>query len=92
MQDRETRDFIYDFIEKNGGLEAVKQEAPPPLPSMSARSTPIANRAAPPPPPPRIGALPAPPAPSQTPPPLPPLRTLPQRAQEGELSKLLYYQ
>ena len=25
MQDKETVDFIYDFIEKRGGMEAVKQ-------------------------------------------------------------------
>uniref|UniRef100_A0A1B6CW90 WH1 domain-containing protein n=2 Tax=Clastoptera arizonana TaxID=38151 RepID=A0A1B6CW90_9HEMI len=75
MQDRETRDFIYDFIEKNGGLEAVKQEEPP-----VSRSVSTANRAAPPPPPPRIGAFPAS---LQSPPPLPPLRTIPQRNHEG---------
>ena len=26
LQDQETREFIYDFIEMNGGLPAVKQD------------------------------------------------------------------
>ncbi len=36
LQDKETIDFIYDFIDKHGGLEAVRNEQqsrpPPPLP------------------------------------------------------------
>ena len=36
--DKETVDFIYDFVEKHGGMDAVKKEiagrpAPPPPPS-----------------------------------------------------------
>lgn len=84
MQDQDTRNFIYDFIEKHGGMDAVKEEIhPPPVP---LRSTPVSNRAAPPPPPPpsRSGPLPPipPPVPLQSPPPPPPLRTLPQRQVE----------
>lgn len=26
MQDQETREFIYDFIESHGGLDAVKED------------------------------------------------------------------
>ncbi|KDR14898.1 Neural Wiskott-Aldrich syndrome protein [Zootermopsis nevadensis] len=51
LQDRETREFIYDFINRHGGLDAVKDEVvypqapqppvgPPPVP---ARSAPISN-------------------------------------------------
>lgn len=39
LQDKETATFIYDFIEKHGGVEALKREqtlkpqpAPPPAP------------------------------------------------------------
>jgi hypothetical protein len=36
--DKETLDFIYDFVEKNGGIEQVKKEMksrPPPPPPPS---------------------------------------------------------
>uniref|UniRef100_A0A8C8BRY9 Actin nucleation-promoting factor WASL n=1 Tax=Oncorhynchus tshawytscha TaxID=74940 RepID=A0A8C8BRY9_ONCTS len=63
LKDKETSKVIYDFIEKKGGVEAVKNElrrqAPPPPPS----------RGGPPPPPPPHSSGPAPP-----PPPPPPSR------------------
>ncbi|XP_075228899.1 actin nucleation-promoting factor WASL-like [Lycorma delicatula] len=85
LQDRKTREFIYDFIEKNGGLDAVKNDVrPPPVPARSAPT----SRAAPPPPPSRTGPLPpAPPSHTPPPPPPPPLRTLPQRPQESPQGK-----
>lgn len=65
LEDKETRDFIYDFIYTHGGLDAAKSEAleaikspyppppsiqiPPTPPPVPAR-TPV-NRSAPPPPP-----------------------------------------
>ncbi|GFG33499.1 hypothetical protein Cfor_04970 [Coptotermes formosanus] len=81
LQDRETREFIYDFINRHGGMDAVKDEVvypqapqppvgPPPVP---ARSAPISNfqyqaRSAPPPPPSRTNAHPPPPPPPSQPP------------------------
>lgn len=38
--DKETIDFIYDFVEKNGGIEQVKKEMmikPPPPPPPSGK-------------------------------------------------------
>ncbi|KAK9975553.1 hypothetical protein ABG768_020804 [Culter alburnus] len=71
LKDKETSKVIYDFIEKKGGVEAVKDElrrqAPPPPPS----------RGGPPPPPPPHNAGPPPPLPSRgrgAPPPPPPSR------------------
>ncbi|XP_033931045.1 LOW QUALITY PROTEIN: actin nucleation-promoting factor WASL-like [Pseudochaenichthys georgianus] len=73
LKDKETSKVIYDFIEKKGGVEAVKNElrrqAPPPPPS----------RGGPPPPPPphHTSALPPPPPPARgrgAPPPPPPSR------------------
>ncbi|KAI5734706.1 hypothetical protein M8J77_009712 [Diaphorina citri] len=70
LQDRKTREFIYDFISRNGGLDAAKEEAHLPPPPVPARSVHPSNpRHAPPPPPSR-----------NIPPPLPSLRTLPSRA------------
>ncbi|KAJ8006571.1 hypothetical protein DPEC_G00108640 [Dallia pectoralis] len=63
LKDKETSKVIYDFIEKKGGVEAVKNEL---------------RRQAPPPPPPTRGPVPPPPQPShassapQAPPPPPP--------------------
>lgn len=80
LQDQETREFIYDFIEMHGGLPAVKQEldnvktprgALPPAPSMSAPPPPA------PPVPTRSPAPPHPPAPPSRAPPPPPARVLP---------------
>uniref|UniRef100_A0A0A9X600 Neural Wiskott-Aldrich syndrome protein n=3 Tax=Lygus hesperus TaxID=30085 RepID=A0A0A9X600_LYGHE len=66
LRDKDTRDFIYDFIQRNGGMEAVAGalDVAPPVPSRAK---------APPPPPTR-----APPA--IPPPPPPPIRTLPPRS------------
>ncbi|XP_075886373.1 actin nucleation-promoting factor WASL-like isoform X2 [Nelusetta ayraudi] len=71
LKDKETSKVIYDFIEKKGGVEAVKNEfrrqAPPPPPS----------RGGPPPPPPHHSSAPPPPPPSRArgaPPPPPPSR------------------
>ncbi|XP_033746820.1 neural Wiskott-Aldrich syndrome protein-like [Pecten maximus] len=79
--DKETVDFIYDFVEQHGGIDAVKAEMasrPPPIfPSAAPPAVPpqrTANRA--PPPPSRPGPA-APPPPSrahQAPPPPPPNR------------------
>uniref|UniRef100_A0A3P9BPE9 WASP like actin nucleation promoting factor n=1 Tax=Maylandia zebra TaxID=106582 RepID=A0A3P9BPE9_9CICH len=53
LKDKETSKVIYDFIEKNGGVDAVKDElrkqAPPPPPP---------SRGGPPPPPPHHGSAP----------------------------------
>lgn len=71
LRDRDTREFIYDFINAHGGIEAVKEAVEPP---------PVPVRARPPPPPPNR----APPvAPPQPPPPPPPIRTLPPRNMSG---------
>nr|XP_022295886.1 neural Wiskott-Aldrich syndrome protein-like [Crassostrea virginica] len=59
--DKETIDFIYDFVEKNGGIEQVKREMlsrPPPPPPPSAQ---------PPPPPVSPGNRPLPGPPSSAP-------------------------
>ncbi|KAM4553093.1 WASP like actin nucleation promoting factor a isoform 2-T2 [Fundulus diaphanus] len=89
LKDRETSKVIYDFIEKKGGVEAVKNElrrqAPPPPPSRSSAPPPPPpppHSTAPPPPPPppsrgSRGAPPPPPpsrAPVSAPPPPPPSR------------------
>nr|CAD7200978.1 unnamed protein product [Timema douglasi] len=89
LQDKETREFIYDFIKDHGGIDAVKGEfkgTPPPVPVRTA-PVPGSNniqqtRIAPPPPPMCTGAWPPPPPPSQPPamaPPPPIVRTIPQR-------------
>ncbi|XP_056273447.1 WASP like actin nucleation promoting factor a isoform X2 [Pseudoliparis swirei] len=86
LKDRETSKVIYDFIEKKGGVEAVKKElrrqAPPPPPSRGGPPPPPHNSSAPPlpPPPPSRGGRGAPPppptsrAPASAPPPPPPSR------------------
>ncbi|XP_061578205.1 WASP like actin nucleation promoting factor a isoform X2 [Cololabis saira] len=87
LKDRETSKVIYDFIEKKGGVEAVKNElrrqAPPPPPSRGGPPPPPPppphSSPAPPPPPSRggRGAPPPPPpsrAPVSAPPPPPPSR------------------
>ncbi|KAM4615544.1 actin nucleation-promoting factor WASL-like isoform 2-T2 [Polymixia lowei] len=73
LKDKETSKVIYDFIEKKGGVEAVKNElrrqAPPPPPSRGGPP--------PPPPPPHHGSAPPPPPPARgrgAPPPPPPSR------------------
>ncbi|MCI4388858.1 hypothetical protein PGIGA_G00090920 [Pangasianodon gigas] len=84
LKDRETSKVIYDFIEKKGGVEAVKSEfrrqAPPPPPSRGGPPPPPAHSSGTPPPPPPSrgrGAPPPPPpfkAPTSAPPPPPPSR------------------
>ncbi|XP_047245409.1 WASP like actin nucleation promoting factor b isoform X2 [Girardinichthys multiradiatus] len=88
LKDKETSKAIYDFIEKNGGVEAVKNEvrrqAPPPPPSRGGPPPPPPpsqhhSSAPPPPPPSRLtrGAPPPPPhsrPPVSAPPPPPPSR------------------
>ncbi|XP_051915876.1 WASP like actin nucleation promoting factor a isoform X2 [Hippocampus zosterae] len=79
LKDRETSKVIYDFIEKKGGVEAVKNElrrqAPPPPPSRGGPPPPPppphSSSTPPPPPPPSRGGRGAPPPP---PPPAPPSR------------------
>ncbi|XP_053330234.1 actin nucleation-promoting factor WAS isoform X2 [Spea bombifrons] len=87
LADAETSKLIYDFIEQQGGVEAVKQEMrksdtapPPPPPSRNAPLPPPPGRgrAGPlPPPPSRVSSVPPPPPPSRStaPPPLPPSRS-----------------
>ncbi|GFO28829.1 wiskott-aldrich syndrome protein [Plakobranchus ocellatus] len=79
--DKETVDFIYDFVEKHGGMEAVKKDLgsvkagmqrPPPPPANRNNAGPV-----PPPPPARVAAShPPPPPPTRAagPPPPPPSR------------------
>ncbi|XP_068611249.1 WASP like actin nucleation promoting factor b [Brachionichthys hirsutus] len=90
LKDKETSKVIYEFIEKKGGVEAVKDElrrqgpprwsAPPPPPSRGGPPPPPPHHtSAPPPPPPARGrgAPPPPPpsrAPNSAPPPPPPSR------------------
>ncbi|XP_054608798.1 WASP like actin nucleation promoting factor b isoform X1 [Dunckerocampus dactyliophorus] len=84
LKDKETSKVIYDFIEKKGGVEAVKNElrrqAPPPPPSRGGPPPPPPHHtSAPPPPPPARGrGAPPPPPPSRAPvsapPPPPPSR------------------
>ncbi|CAL8386428.1 unnamed protein product [Gadus morhua 'NCC'] len=78
LKDKETSKVIYEFIEKKGGVEAVKKElrrqAPPPHPSRGGPPQPPPSHpgSAPPPPP---HSAPPPAAPSRGPssaPPLPP--------------------
>ncbi|KAM4615639.1 uncharacterized protein ACJ7VT_010728 [Polymixia lowei] len=71
LKDKETSKVIYDFIEKKGGVEAVKKElwrqAPPPPPSRAGptpRPRSKAATAAPPPPPHSRRSLPPHPPPS----------------------------
>lgn len=83
LADKETRDFIYDFINQNGGIAKAKQEiikprAPPPVPSRELPPTPklAARGNAPPPPPPARTTPIASPVRliNNTPPPPPPSR------------------
>ncbi|XP_064606131.1 LOW QUALITY PROTEIN: actin nucleation-promoting factor WASL-like [Liolophura sinensis] len=77
--DKETVDFIYDFVEQYGGLDAVKKDiasrpAPPPPPSGGTprRTGPLpqvppTNRGVPPPPPARSSGPPPPAPPARGP-------------------------
>ncbi|KAM4604575.1 actin nucleation-promoting factor WAS [Discoglossus pictus] len=83
LADAETSKLIYDFIEQQGGVEAVKQEmrknesVPPLPPSRTAPAIPppslTKGRSGPlPPPPVRGSSVPPPPPPSRSMPPPPP--------------------
>ncbi|KAG8142836.1 hypothetical protein E2320_006025 [Naja naja] len=83
LKDKETSKAIYDFIEKTGGVEAIKNELrrqapPPPPPSRGGPPPPPPPHSSGPPPPPARGrgAPPPPPsrAPISAPPPPPPSR------------------
>ncbi|XP_038594477.1 WASP like actin nucleation promoting factor b isoform X1 [Micropterus salmoides] len=83
LKDKETSKVIYDFIEKKGGVEAVKNElrrqAPPPPPSRGGPPPPPPpqHHSSTPPPPPRGRGAPPPPPPARAPvsaPPPPPFR------------------
>ncbi|XP_063302883.1 actin nucleation-promoting factor WASL isoform X2 [Pelobates fuscus] len=85
LKDKETSKVIYDFIEKTGGVEAVKNELrrqapPPPPPSRGGPPAPPPHSSgqAPPLPPSRGRGVPPPPPPSRAPttapPPPPPFR------------------
>ncbi|XP_014277662.1 actin nucleation-promoting factor WASL [Halyomorpha halys] len=60
LRDKETREFIYDFIIKNGGIDAVKEQIepmePPPIPARfrAPPKPPVKNLGPPPPPPQRF--------------------------------------
>ncbi|XP_045760765.1 neural Wiskott-Aldrich syndrome protein-like [Maniola jurtina] len=69
LKDHATRQFIYDFINKNGGMDAVKEEL---------HDTPKTKAMPPPPPaPPVPSRAPHPPAPPSRAPPPPPARAVP---------------
>ncbi|OWF35295.1 Wiskott-Aldrich syndrome protein [Mizuhopecten yessoensis] len=79
--DKETVDFIYDFVEQHGGIDAVKAEMasrpPPDAPSAAPPAVPPQRTAGRAPPPPSRPGPAAPPPPSrahQAPPPPPPNR------------------
>ncbi|XP_020902620.1 neural Wiskott-Aldrich syndrome protein [Exaiptasia diaphana] len=85
MKEKGTREFIYDFVQKRGGIEAVTKEieqeskpGPPPPPPPSRGPPRPPDRGAPPPPPPSRGFAPPPPPPARMgmgpPPPPPPSR------------------
>lgn len=73
LKDQNTANFIYDFVEKHGGiqeanrqLEMAKNTPPPPPPGRGGRSRGGAKsggRGAPPPPPPPSGSSRGPPPP-----------------------------
>ncbi|XP_052250840.1 actin nucleation-promoting factor WASL-like isoform X1 [Dreissena polymorpha] len=68
--DEETIDFIYDFVDKQGGIDALRKEM------AQQKSTP----SGPPPPPPSRVPAPTPAGPRGAPPPLPPTGGRPQMA------------
>ncbi|XP_006819312.1 actin nucleation-promoting factor WASL-like [Saccoglossus kowalevskii] len=77
LKDKETSKFIHDFIEQQGGVEAIKRDQER-MRQESTRAPPPSSRALPPPPP---GDGPPPPPPPQSrsvgPPPPPPGRGVP---------------
>lgn len=101
LKDKETREFIYDFIEKHGGLDAVKQDIhhqsilpppspppPPPVPSRNAPApAPSSNFRPAPPPPPSRNASAAHPAPPPPPSDPPPVNVMMQRNHEQMIKR-----
>ncbi|XP_050964254.1 WASP like actin nucleation promoting factor b isoform X2 [Labeo rohita] len=96
LKDKETSKDIYEFIEKRGGVEAVKSElrrqappppsrgGPPPPPPPHHNSAPPHHNSAPPPPPPSRGrGAPPPPPPSRGPTSAPPPPPPPSRPGAG---------
>lgn len=89
LQDKDTREFIYDFIDKHGGVEAALREvnqvnsmagAPPPPPrsqSQAPASTPRPAQHPAPPPPPLAPPGGRPPPIKAPPPPAPPAQHKP---------------
>ncbi|KAL0895336.1 hypothetical protein ABMA27_011478 [Loxostege sticticalis] len=82
LQDQATRQFIYDFINTHGGLDAVKEELhdvhkPAKAPPMERGVTPAPPPAPAPPVPSRSPAPSHPPAPPSRAPPPPPARGVP---------------
>ncbi|XP_056223753.1 WASP like actin nucleation promoting factor b isoform X3 [Seriola aureovittata] len=77
LKDKETSKVIYDFIEKKGGVEAVKNELRRQGPPRWSAPPPPPSRGGPPPPPPHHSSAPPPPPPARgrgAPPPPPPSR------------------
>ncbi|CAG9782699.1 unnamed protein product [Diatraea saccharalis] len=74
LRDRDTRQFIYEFIDKNGGIDAVKEELHETHRPISVQSE---RQNAAPPVPSRSPAPPHPPAPPSRAPPPPPARAVP---------------
>uniref|UniRef100_H2ZFH7 WH1 domain-containing protein n=1 Tax=Ciona savignyi TaxID=51511 RepID=H2ZFH7_CIOSA len=81
MQDKEKAQFIYDFIEQRGGIDAIKKDqsrdrhAPPPPPPQRNGPPPPPQRNGPPPPRRKETPRPAPPSHRNQPPPPPPDRS-----------------
>ncbi|RVE52068.1 hypothetical protein evm_003346, partial [Chilo suppressalis] len=73
LQDRDTRQFIYEFINQNGGYDAVKEELHTERPVKAV----TVERQLAPPVPSRSPAPPHPPAPPSRAPPPPPARAVP---------------
>lgn len=81
LQNPQTRNFIYDFIDKHGGMDAIKEDVqdlptPPPLPTRF--------RQAPPPPPPNN----TPPMRSPAPPPPRPNNVAAPIKKQGNINKI----
>ncbi|KAL4226644.1 hypothetical protein ACF0H5_014625 [Mactra antiquata] len=77
--DEDTIDFIYDFVDKHGGINAVREDLarrqPPAAPTQASHGPPTPSRGAVPPPPPRTDGPPPPPPPHRGAAPPPPGRT-----------------
>jgi Wiskott-Aldrich syndrome protein len=88
LTDQDTRTFIYDFIDRHGGIDAAIQEVKRPPPSKPSVPPPPPRRSIPPPPPPPLptsvpAAVPPPPPPppmpssAPVPPPMPSAKATP---------------